>query len=300
MKKANQNTEKPKTEGAKTEESKIKAAKGNRKKKWLLWLGGLLFLFFFLWFQNDYLTVSEYVYVNEDLPEEFAGFRMVQISDLHNKQYWYYPSYLTQKVEELRPDCIVLTGDLVDGNRTNTEAAVETASSMVQIAPTYYITGNHEFWLTDEERESLIKQLEAVGVVCLDNSHVFVTRGEVSLSLLGLGDQNLTDGTLHRIMEENECAKITVLLAHEPQYLSVYAREGVDLVFSGHAHGGQFRLPLLGGLVAPDQGFFPEYTEGMHTEEGTFMVISRGIGNSVIPFRLFNLPEIVCVTFERE
>ena len=87
----------------------------------------------------------------------------------------------------------------------------------------------------------------------------------------------------------------TVVLAHEPQYIKQYACSNVDLVLSGHAHGGQFRIPFFGGIVAPDQGFFPKYSEGIHVEQDTTMVISRGLGNSIIPLRLFNYPEIVCV-----
>lgn len=91
------------------------------------------------------------------------------------------------------------------------------------------------------------------------------------------------------------CSPDMIVLAHEPQYLQEYADAGADLVLSGHAHGGQFRLPFIGGLVAPDQGFLPKYTSGDYTIADTDMIVSRGLGNSIIPVRLFNYPEIVCV-----
>ena len=120
---------------------------------------------------------------------------------------------------------------------------------------------------------------------------------DAQFELLGIYDGRLQSNTLRTMTEENENPDVlTVLLAHEPQYLDEYARCGVDLVLTGHAHGGQFRLPWIGGVVAPDQGFFPTYTEGIFTQDNTTMIISRGLGNSVIPVRLFNDPEIVTVT----
>ena len=156
--------------------------------------------------------------------------------------------------------------------------------------------------------------LIGAGVVILDDQVVEISRGDAKFRLVGLDDKSLADGTLEALLsdesirndqaeqkeetadnEDSEKKEFTVVLAHEPQYLARYASSGVDLVLSGHAHGGQFRLPFVGGIVAPDQGFFPEYTAGEYYMDGTEMIVSRGLGNSVIPVRLFNYPEIVCV-----
>ena len=145
--------------------------------------------------------------------------------------------------------------------------------------------------------------LIGAGVVILDDQVVEISRGDAKFRLVGLDDKSLADGTLRTLLnnaqnvahEDSEKKEFTVVLAHEPQYLARYAGTGVDLVLSGHAHGGQFRLSFVGGIVAPDQGFLPEYTAGEYYMNGTEMIVSRGLGNSVIPVRLFNYPEIVCV-----
>lgn len=267
------------------------------KKKAIRYVIILAIILVFCLFQNNMLQVSDYTYSHEDIPEEFDGYIIVQISDLHNKNFL-FDSYPVSKVEKCEPDIIVLTGDLIDSTRTDTEAAISFAEKMVEIAPTYYITGNHEYWVEEEVRLKLIEDLSDIGVICLDDEALKLSKDGSEITLIGLDEASLGYRVLSGITEETKKEDFTLLLAHEPQYIEDYSRAGVDLVLSGHAHGGQFRLPFIGGLYAPDQGLFPEYTEGLHEMDGTSMIISRGIGNSVIPLRLFNHPEIVCVTLE--
>lgn len=266
-----------------------------KKKRWLQRIVILVMLILFCWIQNKYLTVTYYTYETALLPENFEGFRIVQISDLHNANFGAGNKRLVSKVEALQPDMIVLTGDLVDSGHTNTEVALKFAVQCVELAPTYYITGNHENWLEVSEKEYLLTELEKLGVICLCDEAVEISQGNSTFTLIGLNDESLMGNTLRMVMEDTDTETLQILLAHEPQYLDNYAANDVDLVLTGHAHGGQFRLPFMGGLVAPDQGFFPEYTEGVHVCGSTTMIISRGLGNSVIPLRVFNLPEIVCV-----
>ncbi|MGN0595174.1 MAG: metallophosphoesterase [Hominimerdicola sp.] len=265
------------------------------KKKHIITIIVLLFLVVFFWIQNNYLTITYYSYESSKLSEDFDGFRIVQISDLHNKSFGKDSKRLIEKISGLNPDIIVITGDIVDSNHTNIETAVTFAQKATEICPTYYITGNHENWLSDEDKNNVLESLDNVGVTCLENEAVEISKGESSFSLIGLNDESLGDIVLNNIVESLDEKQLQILLAHEPDYFADYCESGVDLVLSGHAHGGQFRLPFLGGLYAPDQGFLPEYTEGEHTDGNTTMIISRGLGNSVIPVRLFNLPEIVCV-----
>ncbi len=266
-----------------------------KKKRWLLRIVVLVVLIIFCRIQNKYLTVTYYAYTNTELPQAFEGYRIVQISDLHNATFGAENKHLVSKIEELQPDMIVLTGDLVDSGHTNMEAALRFAKQSVLIAPTYYITGNHENWLEASEKEYLLAELEKLGVVCLEDELVEISQGDSAFTLIGLNDESLIGNTLQKVLEETDTEQLQILLAHEPQYLNNYAASGVDLVLTGHAHGGQIRLPFVGGLVAPNQGLFPEYTEGEHVKGDTTMIISRGLGNSVIPLRVFNLPEIVCV-----
>ena len=290
--------------------------RSNRKKyiKSALVLLIVIALLVFCSYQNRHLETTYYTYKAEQLGADLEGYRIVQISDLHNVKFGKNNQKLVDRIRECEPDMIVLTGDLVDSNHTNVDRAVQFVDEIVKICPVYYVTGNHEYWLEKSEYDELMDGLVSAGVVILDNQVVEISRGDAKFRLVGLDDRSLADGTLEALLsdesirnnqaeqkeetadnEDSGEKELTVVLAHEPQYLARYAGTGVDLVLSGHAHGGQFRLPFVGGIVAPDQGFLPEYTAGEYYMNGTEMIVSRGLGNSVIPVRLFNYPEIVCV-----
>ena len=290
--------------------------RSNRKKyiKSAIVLLIVIALLLFCSYQNRHLETTYYTYKAEQLGADLEGYRIVQISDLHNVKFGKNNQKLVDRIRECEPDMIVLTGDLVDSNHTNVDRAVQFVDEIVKICPVYYVTGNHEYWLEKSEYDELMDGLVSVGVVILDNQVVEISRGDAKFRLVGLDDRSLADGTLEALLsdesirnnqaeqkeetadnEDSGEKELTVVLAHEPQYLARYAGTGVDLVLSGHAHGGQFRLPFVGGIVAPDQGFLPEYTAGEYYMNGTEMIVSRGLGNSVIPVRLFNYPEIVCV-----
>lgn len=269
--------------------------RSNRKKyiKSAIVLLIVIALLLFCSYQNRHLETTYYTYKAEQLGADLEGYRIVQISDLHNAKFGKNNQKLVDRIRECEPDMIVLTGDLVDSNHTNVDRAVKFVDEIVKICPVYYVTGNHEYWLEKSEYDELMDGLIGAGVVILDDQVVEISRGDAKFRLVGLDDKSLADGTLEALLSDEK--EFTVVLAHEPQYLARYAGTGVDLVLSGHAHGGQFRLPFVGGIVAPDQGFLPEYTAGEYYMDGTEMIVSRGLGNSVIPVRLFNYPEIVCV-----
>lgn len=290
--------------------------RSNRKKyiKSALVLLIVIALLLFCSYQNRHLETTYYTYKAEQLGADLEGYRIVQISDLHNVKFGKNNQKLVDRIRECEPDMIVLTGDLVDSNHTNVDRAVQFVDEIVKICPVYYVTGNHEYWLDTSEYENLMDGVASAGVIILDDQVVEISRGDAKFRLVGLDDKSLADGTLEALLsdesirnnqaeqkeetadnEDSGEKELTVVLAHEPQYLARYAGTGVDLVLSGHAHGGQFRLPFVGGIVAPDQGFLPEYTAGEYYMNGTEMIVSRGLGNSVIPVRLFNYPEIVCV-----
>ena len=254
----------------------------------------LLLLLFCLW-QNTTLTVTHYTCTKSTLPKVFDGYRIVQISDLHNASFGRSNCRLVRKIKALSPDLIVITGDIADGNRTDVDTTVNFAEQAAAIAPVYYVTGNHELWLNAKDYDAILTGLGSVGVTVLADAAVTLTREEDSIALLGLREESLGGTALQHLSEETADVPFRILLAHEPQYTAEYEASGVDLVFTGHAHGGQFRLPFVGGIYAPDQGFFPAYSEGMHALGKTDLIVSRGLGNSVIPVRLFNFPEIVCV-----
>lgn len=271
--------------------------KMNKIKRWSLkLLLPILLLFFFYWQNND-ITITRYTYETEKMPDG-ESYKIVQISDLHNKRFGKGQRRLLAAVKKEQPDMIAVTGDLVDSNRTDMETAMEFIRGAVEIAPVYYVTGNHENWLSGEDRKKLESELTKAGVHILSNETAEIKVGKKSVFLAGLRDENLSDGTLHGITE-GLGKELVILLAHEPQYIEQYSREKVDLALTGHAHGGQVRLPFVGGLVAPDQGIFPKYTAGVHTQQEMTMLISRGLGNSIIPVRIFNRPQVLVVTIQK-
>lgn len=251
------------------------------------------FVLFFM-YQNKHLVVDNFIVQSEKISGDLDGFKIVQISDLHNANFGRDNDKLLTLIKKQNPDIVVITGDLVDSNHTNINRALEFAQKVQEICPTYYVTGNHEYWLDEKDLDILLSGLRARGITILENECVNIEKGNSSFILVGLDDRNLSDNTLANILQDHK-GEFTVVLAHEPQYIFNYSREKVDLVLSGHAHGGQFRLPLIGGVVAPDQGFNPQYTDGEYKINDTTMIVSRGLGNSIIPVRLFNYPEIVCV-----
>ena len=255
---------------------------------------------------NSALMVNEIKITNDKIPQSFEGFRIAQVSDLHNAELGKDNNKLIEKLNECEPDIIVLTGDLIDSNHTNLEVALSFARQAVKIAPCYFVTGNHEAWV-GSQYEELKTSLENAGVTVLQDEAIELNYGDECIQLIGLNDPDFSerDSFLSESILETKLSQVnisnefTILLSHRPEHFNVYQNKNIDLVLSGHAHGGQFRLPFLGGVIAPNQGLFPKYDAGTYTENGTTMIVSRGIGNSIIPFRVNNRPEIVLVELHR-
>ena len=277
-------------------------------KKIVLIVSVLVILCIGIWtlWGNTALEVNEYEIVSDRIPEAFSGFRIAQVSDLHNAECGEGNEKLIELLSQTDPDMIVITGDLIDSRHTDIEIALEFARHAIKLAPVYYVSGNHEARV--REYEDLKIGLVKAGVVILENHKVEITREGESISILGIDDPSFQENylfgdaasvTSSALSElQNESDGYTILLAHRPELFETYVDAGVNLVFSGHAHGGQFRLPFVGGLVAPNQGLFPKYDAGLFSEGSTTMIVSRGVGNSIIPIRFNNWPEIVTVTLQ--
>ena len=277
-----------------------------KKTKIILCMLSAIIFALFIWtiWGNTALTVSNIKISSSHIPAAFSGFRIAQVSDLHNAEFGKNNTELLKLLSESRSDIIVITGDLIDANHTDVGIALGFAQESVRIAPTYYVTGNHE--AASPQYDTLKAGLEEAGVIVLEDEAVSLERNGETITLLGLGDPDFTVkgdmfgetsamvSTKLRNLIDDE-SRYTILLSHRPELFETYTDGGIDLVFSGHAHGGQFRLPFIGGLAAPNQGLFPQYDAGLYTDGGTSMVVSRGIGNSIIPFRFNNRPEIVLV-----
>lgn len=256
---------------------------------------------------NNRITVTEYTIKDNEIPESFSGYRIVQISDLHNAEFGSENELLLNNIRLLQPDIIVLTGDLIDSYHTDVDISLAFVRQAVQIAPTYYVFGNHEVRIPDAYRR-LKAGMEDAGVVILDesillkrDSEVLALVGVPDPSALGVDSQAYTKA-IDSLLEERKSDRSTysVLLCHRPEVFDAFVENGVDLVFTGHTHGGQIRLPLIGAVFAPDQGLFPVYDAGIFTKEDTTMIISRGLGNSSFPFRVDCPPEIVVATLMHE
>jgi predicted MPP superfamily phosphohydrolase len=262
----------------------------------MAWLGvALALIAYFIWQNND-IILSKVGWSHRKVPPLFDGFRILLVSDLHGKRFGRGQRWLLDKAAACRPDIIVITGDIVDGRRKKTEDALSFIAQAAGIAPVYCVTGNHEwrYGRYDEFRE----QLMAAGAVVLDNAVMTLQKGEGKIHLAGVKDPAFGSKSAFKksLRKLAESSGMTILLTHRPEEIALYAAYGFELVLAGHAHGGQVRLPFIGGLYAPGQGVFPRYTSGLHTKKETAMVISRGLGNSLFPLRVFNRPELVLVT----
>ena len=255
---------------------------------------------------NTALELNHYTISSDRLPEAFDGYRIAHVSDLHNTEMGKDNEKLLDMLQEADPDIIAITGDIIDSRNTDIDVALQFTKDAMEIAPCYYVTGNHEARVSeyDELKEGMIE----LGVVVLEDGRIELEQSGETITLLGVKDpsfqtdylfgdsETVMQSKLHEITNEEDT--YTILLSHRPELFEVYTESKVDLVLSGHAHGGQFRLPFVGGLVAPNQGLFPKYDAGLYTEENTNMIVSKGIGNSILPFRFNNRPEVILIELQ--
>ena len=288
--------------------NKAEKSKVNKKRR-LLFLFILLALFIWTIWGNSALEISEYTVESEELPKAFNGFRIAHVSDLHDAEIGKNNEKLLSLLKESSPDIIAITGDIVDCNRIDIDLSLNFVKEAVKIAPCYYVTGNHEAWLTDENFSKLEKGLLEHGVKILRGESVFIEKDGEKISLSGIDDSDfamknnsspISQMSVENIKKISDFEGFKIFLSHRPEYFENYVEADINLVLSGHAHGGQFRVPFVGGIYAPNQGFFPEYDSGICEKNNTKMSVSRGIGNSVFPFRLNNRPEIVLIELKSE
>ena len=257
---------------------------------------------------NTALELNTYTVSSAKLPPSFDGYRIAHVSDLHNAEMGKDNEKLLTMLRDADPDMIAITGDLIDSRNTDIEVALQFIREAVKIAPCYYVTGNHEARVN--EYGELKAGMDAAGVTVLEDAKFKISIDGETIMLIGINDpsyqtdylfgdaQTVVDTKLTELHSDSD--GYTILLSHRPELFDTYADHGIDLVLSGHAHGGQFRLPFIGGLVAPNQGLFPEYDAGIYTEGNTNMFVSRGVGNSILPFRINNRPEVILIELQAE
>ena len=237
------------------------------------------------------------------LPPGFDGYTIVHLSDLHGHEYGEGSLRLLERVAREKPDLIVITGDLID-QEGQLQMIPALARSLASVAPTYYVTGNHEWGLGAARVRELKNVLAQCGVTALSNEYAVLERGGAQIVLAGVDDPNgyadqATPEELRARIGSEAPGLFTLLLAHRNDRFEQYAAAGYDFVMSGHAHGGIVRLPFVGGLVGTDRKLFPERTSGLYTLGDSTLFVSRGLGNNTVPvrgFRIFNRPELAVVT----
>ena len=266
-----------------------------------LTLGALALAAAFLYWSNHALQTDRFTVPLPGLPESFDGFTIVHLSDLHTAVFGEDNQDLLRAVAEAAPHIIVLTGDLLDQSKEVPEGYVDTlARGLAAIAPTYFVTGNHE-WARHDVK-TLKAQLAAAGVTVLSNQALTLSLGEERIVLAGVDDPNGYAGqkTPEALAEEIRAAAgdpFWILLAHRnTRFAGEYSLLGADLVLSGHGHGGLIRLPFTDGLVSTDRTLFPSYTAGLYQADGARLFVSRGLGNTGRSFRLFNRPQVAVLT----
>lgn len=268
--------------------------------------------------QNHSLELTGYKYKSDKIPEEFENFRIVHLSDMHNCVYGNEADDLLKKARQNKPDIIVITGDSFDSRRRQYFDSLDIIKNLPEICPVYLVTGNHEE-LSPDLKEIFLSEIKISGVRILDGETVEIKRGNSSIYLSGISDYTsfaVEMGLLEKALDKNlDCEELdsmknafkektdafsetkpegfNILLSHRPEMNEVYRDNNFDLVFCGHAHGGQFRIPPVGAIYSPGQGFFPKYSEGPHLFGETTMLVSRGLGNSSFPIRINNRPQII-------
>ena len=279
--------------------------RGHPLRRVLLFLIFILFCVGFFHWSNHSLQVQRFTFTSPRLPAGFDGCVIVQLSDLHGTLFGEDNRDLLKVVAKERPDYIFLTGDLLDQYRATPHSyAVSLGGALADIAPTYFVTGNHEWALPHVP--GLKRALEVAGVQVLTNEYTVLARDGDNAVLAGVDDPNgyADQKTPEEVAEEVRAAfadPFWILLAHRNNYFEdAYCRLGADLVISGHGHGGLVRLPFTDGLVSVERTFFPSYTAGFYQAGGADLFVSRGLGNSGRTFRLFNRPQVAVLTLKRE
>lgn len=274
----------------------------------------ILLVILFIYVNYKVIFVSRYKVKSNKLPQAFNGFKILHLSDWHCTTYGKNNKRLinliNNKIKGEKIDIVVITGDFIIRQKRDYRPALEFISK-IKSNNIYFIYGNHEMILKSKEIQDFKNKLETLGVVVLDDKKIELTRENQKLNLYGVSyifshiasRKDLTEQVLEKYKKDYE-EKIgvinkneyNILLSHDPMDFEVYVKEGFDLVFSGHLHGGGIRFFGIGVATARKNWFFTPLASGIHKKNGTQMIVSRGIGNSTRPIRIFDPPEISITT----
>ncbi len=251
-------------------------------------------------FWSNFVIDTESVQIElKKLPSAFENLRIVELADLHGREFDTDNAYLLQAVRAAKPDLICINGDLLDEN-TDQSMLKPLLRGLCEIAPTFYVTGNHEWQL--DNLQTVLRKMEEYGVTVLQNEYTVLVRGEARLVIAGVNDpcgpwdQKTPQELVAQIRKEEGDDACILMLAHRNDTIDMWAELGVDLVLTGHCHGGVVRLPFVGGVFGTKRRLFPEYDAGLFAKENTRLFVSRGLGYTNVRLRLFNRPHLPVLT----
>jgi len=280
----------------------------------LIIIPSIIFLPDFFFHQSNDIVVTPYTVTSSKIPPAFKGYKIAFLSDLHITDSLLY-NQVVENCRDLKPDIVVISGDLIDSSSPEQgyykPYVLAFAKKLSAIAPVYWVTGNYEASISNSDFSSLKNSLKLYDFHYLDNTTVPIIKNNQKINLCGIkdplfgieniiGDSNDNVVTIKSYLSESLPQDIssvfTILAAHRTEYCETIAESGIDLLLTGHAHGGQIRIPLIGAVFAPGQGLFPKYTSGQFKIKNTQLIVNRGVGGSRFKLRLFNQPEIVLIT----
>lgn len=244
----------------------------------------ILLLYFFI--EIKFFKINKVILNSEKITEDI---NIVQITDFHDNNH-INKEKLIKEIGKIQPDLIFLTGDIIDANTENIVPTLNLIEELTNITNRiYFVWGNHEN--RNELGSEFVKSIEKIGVNVLNNENVNVKINSDEINICGV-EFYLDRDDYENAMQEIDSGKYTILLSHSPNRPLYYTRGVEDLIVSGHTHGGQFRLPIIGAIVVPGQGYFPKYDKGLYSLENGFLYIDSGLGNSVLPIRFLNRVQI--------
>ncbi|GGM18916.1 phosphoesterase [Paraliobacillus quinghaiensis] len=252
-----------------------------------------------VYYDTNFFKVNHVAFQTDKLPEE-SSVTIVQLSDIHNHDFGEGNESLINEVSHVDPDIIVITGDLVDRKTNDLTDVFHLVEELItQNEHVYFVSGNHEWGNT--HTAAIFAGLEERNVTILDNTNTTITLGNQTLTLAGVGNSSTMHDDLIKALAGVRKENYTVLLSHTPDISDMSVSTPVDLILSGHTHGGQVRFPLIGGVIAPDQGFFPALDKGTYEwENKKYLYIDSGLGTSLLSIRFLNQSQFSVITIEAE
>lgn len=271
-------------------------------------------LFTAIYNSNNNIEVTDYKIKSSKIPDSFNNFKILQISDLHDKEFGKKNIHLIEKIDSLKPDIIVITGDVLLRTKINYKIFYNLAYELKKRYDVYFISGNHEqkIYLVDKQILRFYRIIQNMGITILKNKSIKLFKDNSYINLWGIeiGLEHYRYGKKHRfvpfeidemdsILNKLNDKEFNILLAHNPLYFETYALWGADLVLSGHVHGGMIRLPYFGPLLSPERKLFPKYSQGKYNINNSTLIVNRGLGSGKCAFRLFNRPELSLITLQK-